>query len=137
MAEIERVAADPPVPVPLELGEQGQHVASIVQAVITSIGLWAGPLPNPSDFQAYETTLPGAANRILSHFEREQKERHRYRTAELWLRYSILALGVGGAIWGMYLGRESLAVVALAGGVGLGVAVPTLKRLLDQKGNKD
>ena len=57
--------------------------------------------------------------------------------AELWLRYSVLALGVGGAMWGMYLGRESLAVVALAGGVGLGVAFPTLKRLLDQKGNKD
>ena len=137
MAEIEQVAADTPDPVTPALGEQDDQVASIVQAVITGIGLWAGPLPNPADFQAYENTLSGAADRILSHFEREQKARHRYRMVELCFRYGVVALGVTGAIWGMYLGREALAVGALAGGLGIGAGLPALQRLLDRRGDKE
>ncbi len=134
MSEIERTDADPPAAA--ELGEQGQHVASIVRAVVTGVGLWAGPLPNPADLQAYEAALPGSADRIFTHFENEQKGRHRYRMTELWLRYVAVILGVGGAIWGMYLGREAVAVVALAGGVGVAAAFPAVKRLLNHKGNR-
>ena len=141
MSDIEQADQHPPVPVPVpvpqELGEPGQQVASIVRAVATGIGLWAGPLPNPADLQAYEDTLPGFADRIVTHFEREQKGRQRYKMTELWLRYCAVLLGVGGAIWGVYLGRGALAVGALAGGVGVGVAFPAVKRLLDHKGDKD
>ena len=119
--------------VPPELGEPSQQVASIVRAVVTGIGLWAGPLPNPADLQAYEAILPGAADRVFTTHEREQEGRHRYRMTELWLRYAVLAFGVAGAIWGVYLGREAVAVAALAGGVGIGVAYPVAKRLLDRK----
>ena len=126
----------PRPPAPPELGEAEQQVASIVQAVVTSIGLWAGPLPNPADFQAYEDTLPGAANRILSHFEREQRGRHVYRMVELCLRYGVVAVGVLGAVWGMYLGREALAVGALAGGLGVGAAIAALQRFMNRRGDK-
>jgi len=94
-------------------------------------------LPPPADFEAYEATLPGFADRIVTHFECEQENRHRYRMTELWLRYTVLALGVAGAVWGVYLGREAFAVAALAGGVGVGVAYPIARRLLDRKEGKE
>ena len=37
---------------------------------------WLGPLPNPDDFQRYEDTEPGAANRILTMAENEQRHNH-------------------------------------------------------------
>ena len=37
---------------------------------------WSGPLPAPDDFQRYEETLPGAANRILEIVERQQSHQH-------------------------------------------------------------
>lgn len=50
----------------------GQHEEiSVVQSVS-----WSGPLPSPSDFQRYEETLPGAANRILEIVERQQSHQH-------------------------------------------------------------
>lgn len=37
---------------------------------------WLGPLPNPDDYQRYEDTEPGAANRILTVAENEQRHSH-------------------------------------------------------------
>ena len=44
---------------------------AVIQSEFTS-----GPLPSPSLFGKYDEILPGSANRILEHFEREQHHRH-------------------------------------------------------------
>jgi uncharacterized membrane protein len=40
---------------------------------------YSGPLPVSSEFEKYESTLPGSANRILSMAEQEQQERFNYQ----------------------------------------------------------
>lgn len=47
----------------------------IAQIVERQSTVHSGPLPAPADFEKYDKTLPGAAERILSMAEAEQKIR--------------------------------------------------------------
>lgn len=54
----------------LENLSEESKVAAILSAS------FSGPLPPPSLFGKYDEILPGSANRILEHIEREQSHRH-------------------------------------------------------------
>jgi uncharacterized membrane protein len=73
-AAIEQIDAVAP-----EIAEELRQLPPEQQAeVFQAISLRrSGPLPAPEDLQAYETALPGLAERIVSSFEREQAHRHR------------------------------------------------------------
>lgn len=68
-----------------------------------------GPLPHPQHFAQYESTVPGAANRILTMVEEEARERRNRETyvvrADAWR-----------AMLGVFLSH-----IAYAGTVGAGV----------------
>jgi len=63
----------------------------------------SGPLPSQQEFDGYERTLPGAAERILSMAELEQRRSHKLATNEQWLR-------IFGAISGFVLGLAGLSI---------------------------
>ena len=62
--------------VPLNLAEESAIVGRHEEISVVRSTSWSGPLPPPSDFQQYEETLPGAANRILEIVERQQNHQH-------------------------------------------------------------
>lgn len=49
---------------------------AVMQAVQVQQTLYQGPLPAPEALERYESTLPGAANRIICMAEDEMKHRH-------------------------------------------------------------
>lgn len=59
-----------------ELPDEKRNI--ILKAIVSveKSSSFAGPLPPPSLFNAYEKTLPGAADRILTMAEKEQDNRH-------------------------------------------------------------
>lgn len=90
-----------------------EPVASLPESVETqveithtqSIELSAGPLPHPDFFQAYENTLPGAADRILAIAETQQQHRHEQQSARLrsdesresrgqWIAFTVVLTGI-------------------------------------------
>ena len=85
-----------------------------VSGVIQS---YRGPLPPPAAFQAYETTLPGAADRILGLTEKQQDHRHRVEPQEQDRanQWQELAMRDRAQARGMVF---VLALALLAGGVG-------------------
>lgn len=91
-----------------------------VLQVIAEVSPHHGPIPPPETFQAYDTILPGAADRILSMAEREQAHRMEWeRTAiEAESRNSTLGLSLGitallllvaGALGALLLGSPTVA----------------------------
>ena len=68
-----------------------------------------GPLPPPSLFGKYDEILPGSANRILEHFEREQHHRHGWENRALEFQNK-------GVSRGQYLGF-TLGIAAIIGSV--------------------
>lgn len=70
---------------------------------------YSGPLPHPRHLEHFESTLPGAANRILLMAEQEQVHRHNWETKEL--RSSIFTERLG------LLGGISVAIGLIAGAV--------------------
>jgi uncharacterized membrane protein len=69
---------------------------------------YSGPLPDASQFQAYEITLPGAADRIIRMAEKESEHRHRKEIKAL-----------NGMIWNERLGMLCafiLSAAMIAGG---------------------
>ena len=58
------------------------HAEAQVQAT-HHMEISSGPLPPPHFFEAYEQTLPGAADRILRMAEGEQRHRHRQQSGQL------------------------------------------------------
>ncbi len=73
--------------------------------------LFSGPLPHPEFFQAYEQTLPGAADRILAMAENQQKHRHSQQSTRLVLDGVLETRGQ----WMGFL----LAVISIIGGLTL------------------
>ena len=67
-----------------------------------------GPLPSPETFNAYNKTLPGAAERILAMAEKSQNHRHEMEKTHLKLSGQMIArgqwfallLGLTGLGWG-------------------------------------
>ena len=67
----------------------GEHPATPVEGVAArvqiahSLEVSSGPLPHPESFRAYEQTLRGAADRILTMAEKQQGNRHARQSARL------------------------------------------------------
>jgi uncharacterized membrane protein len=93
---------------------------------------YSGPLPAPADLQAYELVVPGAAERIISAFERQSEHRHDLEQRVIdgsesrsgigqWLAFIVLMTGViGGCIvaaTGEPVAGGTIAGVAFTGGV--------------------
>lgn len=92
---------------------------------------YSGPLPAPADLQAYELIVPGAAERIISAFERQTEHRHDLELRVIegsegrsglgqWLAFLVMMTGViGGCIvaaTGPGAAGATIAGVAFAGG---------------------
>lgn len=73
--------------------------------VFTRHEFHSGPIPSAAQFKAYENTLPGSADRILSMAEREQRYRHVYDERSLNLEYRYSTTGL---IFGFLLAAGSL-----------------------------
>jgi uncharacterized membrane protein len=70
-----------------------------------------GPLPAAAEFERYNTTFPGAAERILAMAEREAEHRH---GAEDQLVKEEVRASKTGQTFAFVLGIGSLAVVAVS-----------------------
>ena len=88
---------------------------------------WSGPLPPPSMLKGYDAILPGAANRILSSYERQSAHRQRLEAESLasdnrrrllgMLSSNLMFLGlIGIALTALVLGHAWVA--ATVGGFG-------------------
>jgi uncharacterized membrane protein len=94
---------------------------------------FSGPLPPPSYLREYDLIFPGAAGRIISMAEAEQKHRHRWErsalnntTVGLWFGFLIALSLVGGGVYSVYTGQPYVAGGFLtAGAIGM---VPALIR---------
>jgi uncharacterized membrane protein len=116
----------------------------------------AGPLPTPEDFAAYDQTLPGCADRIVSMAEREQAHRHVIREGAasveareaadiaslqktgLWLHHAFaFALLIAGTIL-LIKGVNPAGYAALAAGLldGLAKNIAGLIRSRENKNSK-
>ena len=88
---------------------------------------YIGPLPPASEFQRYEATHPGAADRILRMAESEQELRGRVvdrsHEVEKWrivAATTIPLFGLAVSAFGYYLGHPGFALpLGLAGFIGL------------------
>lgn len=58
-----------------KLPEQQREVILNRMRVVLAEKSYSGPLPAPEDMNAYEQTLPGAANRIITIFEKQVDHR--------------------------------------------------------------
>lgn len=82
---------------------------------------FSGPLPPPSYLRDYETIVVGAADRIITMAENEQKHRHRWElsalrntTVGLWFGFAIAIGLVGGGIYSVSIGQPYVAGIFLA-----------------------
>ncbi len=90
-----------------DAGARQRQMVGRVEAVES---VWAGPLPAPEDFRQYEETLPGAAERILTMAENQQRHRMSHENSALELdKFSLetaksnLAKDAARSTWGMAL----------------------------------
>jgi uncharacterized membrane protein len=108
-------------------GLNGQLIQKVSEAAFRAVRAesFRGPLPHPSHLGGYDSVLPGAAERILTMTEEEQRHRHRWENRSLTLEfcYSVLGLFAGavaaiGLIVGAYFtaehGHDAVAVGFLA-----------------------
>ncbi len=103
---------------------------------------YAGPLPDPLMFQAYENALPGAADRILSMAEGEQGNRHASNKNERRMKAWGLALGsllgvgvIGMCIYAIHEGHPEVVSSVLYSSAAL-IAVIVGGRVLQQRFQK-
>jgi uncharacterized membrane protein len=117
-----------------QLGPQTRvHVRQSMVRIAHEVAEFSGPLPPPSYLREYDNIIAGAADRIISMAEAEQKHRHRWErsalnstNAGLWFGF-LIALGlVSGGIYSVYAGQPYVAGGFLtAGAIGM---VPALIR---------
>ena len=100
---------------------------------------FSGPLPPPEMFREYNEILPGAAGRILSLAENEQKIRGRDNakilrndTARVWGSIIVLLSLVGAAVFCAYLGERFLSVVFVASGMGSAAVSGIIKAFIQR-----
>lgn len=85
---------------------------------------WSGPLPPPAALEHFNQIIPNGAERIIALVEREQENRFKYEADVLeaqkndtkrghYLGAAISILAIAGAIYGIHLGANHLAVLAL------------------------
>jgi uncharacterized membrane protein len=117
-----------------QLGPQTRvNVRQSMVRIAHDIAEFSGPLPPPSCLREYDIIIAGAADRIISMAEAEQKHRHSWErsalnntTIGLWFGF-LIALGlVGGGVYSVYVGQPYVAGGFLtAGAIGM---VPALIR---------
>lgn len=117
-----------------QLGPQTRvHVRQSMVRIAHEVAEFSGPLPPPSYLREYDIIIAGAADRIISMAEAEQKHRHRWERSALnstniglWFGF-LIALGlVGGGVYSVYAGQPYVAGGFLtAGAIGM---VPALIR---------
>ena len=79
---------------------------------------WNAPLPSPIDFQRYEDTLPGTANRILGMAETEQSYQHIQQMAQYEQEMTALEVIRADVVEGSrksYLGMALGFIIAMTG----------------------
>src|SRR3954447_14674500 len=88
------------------------------------MGRWSGPLPPPAALEQFERASPGAADRILTMAEQEEKHRHelermmvsseiKTRNRGQALGFAIAAITLLGGIWLVYSGKDWAGLVAI------------------------
>jgi uncharacterized membrane protein len=78
-----------------------------------------GPLPSPEEFGGYDQVLPGAAERILSMAEKEQKHRHDLESQETEQAIAVSKSEIGLAANGQRIAAV-LFLSIIVGGLALG-----------------
>ena len=109
------------------------HVRQSMVRIAHEIAEFSGPLPPPSYLREYDIIIPGAADRIISMAEAEQKHRHHWErsalnhtTIGLCFGFLIALCLVGGGIYSIYTGFPAVAAGFLTtGAIGM---VPALIR---------
>jgi len=95
---------------------------------VTTASAFSGPLPHPTLFQAYEHTLPGAANRILEMAEKQQIHRHFQASQRLmldgtrerrgqWMGFLIAVSAIVGGVTLIWLDKPILGFTTLFGAI--------------------
>lgn len=94
----------------------------------TVMGMRRSPLPPPEEFQGYENTLRGAADRILKMAENEQLNRHALQKQMVesdinikktgqWMGYSIFIALIGIGAWLAISGKETTGFWTMAAAI--------------------
>jgi uncharacterized membrane protein len=81
---------------PLIRPDKKREAAQVVAMIIRKFH--SGPLPAPDDFQQYEDTLAGSADRIMTMAEKEQNHRHKRDLRIVSSEYMVRILGQVGAM---------------------------------------
>ncbi|MCX7022004.1 MAG: DUF2335 domain-containing protein [bacterium] len=81
---------------------------------------YKGPLPISSEYNEYEKTLPGAADRIMAMAEKEQESAHKLTDKELEFNYEIEKSKLSNEKFSAILGF-TIGTLALLGAILLGV----------------
>ena len=116
----------------LELPTDQQAAAAVgveTQIQIAPASAFSGPLPHPEFFQAYEHTLPGAADRILTMAEKQQEHRHSQQLVRLtldgtrercgqWMGFLIAASGIIGGVTLLIFDKPVAGFTTLVGAIG-------------------
>ncbi len=96
-----------------------RDLATILKAFSVHLeSWWSGPLPNPSDFAAYNEAQSDASERILRMAERQQ----RYHMWSRMVPLLVIAVGVIGSLWGAMNGNSPLAFGGVPLGTGIAIA---------------
>ncbi|AUG76102.1 hypothetical protein CFP65_1198 [Kitasatospora sp. MMS16-BH015] len=86
----------------------------------------SGPLPDARELQSYEQVHPGAANRILSMAEREQRHRHDMEERIVTQPFRLARIGQGCGLAAVLLLGALAAYLAYLGEGGLAAVVAAL-----------
>lgn len=125
-----------------------------IQASITQVQQWAGPLPSPDALVKYNEAVPGSAQKIIAMAEKEMEHRHQRedlllkqendRTLKVWrlalistifgfASVLILAFLIGFAL---YIGSDSIAVGTAIGAIAAVAGLFTFGQIMKSKGSK-
>jgi uncharacterized membrane protein len=86
---------------------------------LQAYGLFSGPLPHPNIMERYESILPGAAERLFAHLEREQAFRFKIFKFNIVISlvYSLIVCGV--AVFAIYNNYPQAGIVIIGLHAGL------------------
>lgn len=97
-------------------------------SVVEAKYAFSGPIPPPEAMERYERVVPGAADRIISMAETEQKHRHAYEEKEQSNSYRVICVTVifafmaliivcGIVVFAIIRGMEGTAIATILGAV--------------------
>lgn len=96
-------------------GQGGEIEAKLIRA--ESVYVRQGPLPDAEEVRRYETTLPGAADRIFSMAESEVSHRHSLEFRGQWVASGLAFLAVAGGFTLIFSGYGLYGLLFTAVGV--------------------